>query len=272
MHKLLSRRLCLVMVILTCICAGCGAQQSGPGTLRFHTSGGDIVRQGLLSKDDWQLTFDHVYVTVAEATAYQTDPPYDPVYSADIIRYEISTALDGSHTIDLGSGEGPSIVVGETAEATAGAYNALSWRMVPASAGDAAGYSLVVIGKAEKGGQVVDFALKLDWEAKFLCGDYFRPGEDLKAQKGRLDPGGAADLEMTFALDSVFGDGTSHATSVLNRAALGFEPLAALAQGDVLDIDLDALQAGLSESDYKVFEEALAEIAYTGARLCYHLE
>ena len=261
-----------VLLILACICAGCGGQKSGPGTLQFYASGGDIVRQGLLSKDGWQLTFDHVYVTTAEITAYQTDPPYDPVYSADIIRYEISTPLDGTYTTDLKNGEGASVLVGEVTDAQVGAYNALSWKMVPAAAGDAAGYSLILIGRAEKEGQAIDFTIKLDWEAKFLCGDYFVPGADLKARKGRLDPGGAADLEMTFALDSVFGDGTSHATSVLNRAALGFEPLAALAQGDMLDIDLGALRAGLSDDDYQVFDEALAEVAYTGARLCYHAE
>jgi hypothetical protein len=261
-----------IPLILACISAGCGGQRSAPGTLQFYAGGGDIVRQGLLSKDGWQLTYDHVYVTMAEITAYQTDPPYDPVYSADIIHYEISTALDGEYTVDLSSGEGSSLLVGEATGVETGAYNALSWKMVSAAAGDAAGYSLVLIGKAEKEGQAIDFTIKLDWEAKFLCGDYFVPGADLRAQKGRLDPGGAADLEMTFALDSVFCDGTSHATSVLNRAALGFEPFAALAQGNLLDVDLGGLQEALSDDDYQTLQQTLTEVGYTGARLCYHME
>lgn len=261
-----------VLLTLACICAGCGGQKSQSGTLQFYTTGGDIVQQGLLSKDGWQLTFDHVYVTVAELTAYQTDPPYDPVYSADIVRYEISTVLDGSHTLDLKSGDGTRMLVGEATDVQPGAYNAVSWKMVPASAGDAAGYSLALHGTAEKEGQAINFGIQLDWEATFMCGDHFIAGADLKAQKGRLDAGGMADLEMNFAFDALFGDGTLHETSVLNRAALGFGPLAALAQGDVLDIDLSTLQAELSDDDYQAFGEALIEIAYTGSKLCYHLK
>jgi hypothetical protein len=262
----------LGVVILAFVCTGCGSQRSGPGTLQFYTSGGDIVRQGLLAKDGWQLTFDHVYVTMAEITAYQTDPPYDPVYSADIIRYETSTALDGTHTVDLKGGEDASRLVGEVADAKAGAYNAVSWKMVPASTGDAAGFSLVLIGKAETEGQTINFDMRFDWEASFLCGDYFLSGADLKASKGRLDPGGTSDLEMTFALDSVFGDGRLPAASVLNRDAFGFEPLAALAQDAFLDVDTGDLQAALSGDDYQALEKALTEIGYTGARLCYHME
>lgn len=265
-------RILSTAIVVILVLTACGGLQSGPGTLEFFVSGGDAVRHGLLSKDGWQLTFDNVYATVSEVTAYQTDPPYDPVYSADIIRYETSTALDGVHTVDLRSAEDTPLLVGTVVDAPAGAYNAVSWKMAPASAGDAAGHSLVLVGRAEKEDQALDFVIELDWEASFICGDYFVPGADLKATKGRLDPGGTADLEMTFALDSVFGDGTLHSSSVLNRAALGFDPLAALAQGDVLDIDLDGLRAGLSDDDYKVFEDALKEMGYTGARLCYHAE
>lgn len=261
-----------IVTLIALVLTACGGRQSGPGTLQFYSSGGDIVQQGLLSKDGWQITFNHVYVTVAEIIAYQTDPPYDPVYSADIIRYEISTTLNGTYTVDLKSGESAPVFVGKVTDAKAGAFDALSLKMVPAPTGDAAGYSLVLAGKAEKEGRIVDFTIKLDWQAEFLCGDYFLSGADLKDKKGILDPGGEADLEMTFALDSLFGDGTTPATGVLNTSAFGFDALAALAEGSTLDVDTAGLQAALSADQYALFEQALIDVPHTGARLCYHIE
>ena len=273
MRKPMLMRSTLSLAILACALAGCGGQRSGPGKLQFYASGGDMARQGLLSKDGWQLTFDHLYVTVTGVTAYQTDPPYDPIYSADIIRYKVSTALDGTYTVDLaaGSAEGPAVLVGEDPDAPAGAYNAISWRMAPAPAGDAAGYSMVMIGRAQKDGQAIDLAIQLDWKGGYQCGDFFVHGAGAAEKRGRLEAGGTADLEMTFAVDGIFGDGHVAAASILNQAALGFEPLAALAEGNKLDVDLNSLRSALSADAYQAFEQALTEMGHVGAGLCYYL-
>jgi len=65
--------LSLAGIILTG-CAGGGAT----GRLQVYANGEDFVRQGFVSKDGWSINFDHVYITLADITAYQTEPPYDP--------------------------------------------------------------------------------------------------------------------------------------------------------------------------------------------------
>ncbi|MGB3613727.1 MAG: hypothetical protein WBA10_08035, partial [Elainellaceae cyanobacterium] len=49
------------------------SQNSAPtqaGTLEFRANGEDFVRQGFVSKDGWQMDFDHLYVTLSELKAY----------------------------------------------------------------------------------------------------------------------------------------------------------------------------------------------------------
>ncbi len=86
------------------------------------------------------MVFNHFYVSMNNITAYQTDPPYDPIYAADIIRYETSVSLDGVYTADIAQGGGRRLV-DEITGAPAGLYNAVSWMMTPATEGNGAGYS-----------------------------------------------------------------------------------------------------------------------------------
>lgn len=73
------------------------------------------MRQGFVSKDGWSITFDHVYVVLAEITGYQTDPPYDPHAGSDV-KAKATVRLDGVHTVDLAEGgeDAPPILVGES--------------------------------------------------------------------------------------------------------------------------------------------------------------
>lgn len=261
----------IILAFLALLCTACSSQENAPGTLQFYANGGDKIRQGMLTKDRWALTFEHFYVTVANATAYQSDPPYDPIYAADLIRYATSIVLDGTHTIDLAMGDAPALV-GEILDAPPGTYDAVSWQMAPAMDGAASGYSIVMTGKAEKAGKTVDFNIKLDWEGGYQCGEYFVRSADIMAEKrGLLESGGTTTQEMTFVAEVCFGDGNSPATDVLNRSALGFDPLAALAQGGVLDIDLAGLEQELPADAYAMLNEALTELGHVGEGRCYYL-
>ena len=74
------------------------------GILEFFAQGEDLATAGFvapkLTKDGWELRFEHIFVSVAEVTAYQTDPPFDPAASASpaVISQVI---LPGIHTLDL---------------------------------------------------------------------------------------------------------------------------------------------------------------------------
>lgn len=258
-----------VLLFLAVFFTGCGAQETTEpvartGTLEFRANGEDFIRQGFVSKDGWALTFDHVYVTLAEVTAYQADPPYDPEQGG-AVQAKAKVTLPGTHTVDLAEGgeNEPPILVGKVEDAPVGHYNALSWQMVQADGGPAAGYSLVLIGKAEKEGQTIDFTLKFEQEYAYTGGEFV--GEE---RKGVLVENGTADLEMTFHFDHLFGDAETPLDDGLNVGALGFEPLAAIAENGTVDADLAVLKARLSAADYQKIEEILLHLGHVGEGHC----
>lgn len=207
-----------ILAIVLASCTGGGAT----GKLQFYANGEDFVRQGFVSKDGWSISFDHVYITLSDITAYQTSPPYDP-NSGNDIDGKVTVALDEAYTVDLAEGgeDAPPILVDEISDVPVGHYNAISWKMAKAISGPAAGHSLVVIGTAEKDGQSLDFTINIDEECEYQCGEYV--GD---ARKGILEKGGTADLEMTSHFDHIFGDAELPPDDELNLAAVGFQPFA----------------------------------------------
>lgn len=207
-----------ILAIVLTSCAGGGAT----GKLQFYANGEDFVRQGFVSKDGWSISFDHVYITLSDITAYQTSPPYDP-NSGNDIDGKVTVTLDEAYTVDLAEGgeDAPPILVDEVSDVPVGHYNAISWKMAKAISGPAAGHSLVVIGTAEKDGQSLDFTINIDEECEYQGGEYV--GD---ARKGILEKGGTADLEMTFHFDHIFGDAELPPDDELNLAAVGFQPFA----------------------------------------------
>ena len=246
------------------ILAGCGPRASS-GTLAFYANGEDFVRRGFVSKDGWRIAMDHLYVTLAEVTAFQTDPPYDP-HSSDEIKGKVVASLGGTHVVDLAEGDedAPPVFVGEVGDAAAGQYNALSWRMAQSSVGPSEGYALVIEGTGEKAGRTVEFTIKIPEEYSYRCGEYV--GE---MRKGILVENGTADLEMTFHLDHVFGDAELPPDDGLNVAALGFEPLAQVETGGSLDVNMAALQGKLTSAEYRMLVDALVTLGHVGEGHCH---
>ncbi|MGF1604504.1 MAG: DUF4382 domain-containing protein [Thermosynechococcaceae cyanobacterium] len=236
--------------------------ESGAGTLQVKANGEDFVRQGFTSKDGWKISFDHVYVNLEDVTAYQTDPPFDPD-AKDPLQAKSEVTIP-AQTVDLAAGDESAspIAVGET-EAPAGQYNALAWKMSKATEGPAAGQTLMLVGQASKDGQTVDFTLNVDREFAYTCGEFV--GDE---RKGVVQPNEAADLEATFHFDHVFGDGELPADDELNADALGFAPLAALADGPSLKADWATLKQRLDPKDFQALESALVGLGHVGEGHC----
>ncbi|MEA5501189.1 DUF4382 domain-containing protein [Limnoraphis robusta] len=233
------------------------------GTMQFRANGEDFVRQGFTTKDGWQVNFDHIYVNISDATAYETFTPYDAEAGGEPqAKQTISLVVD--KTVDLAAGgeDAETILVNEV-PAPPGRYNALSWKMNKAQEGPAAGYTMVMQGTATKGGQTVPFTLKLDQELAFTCGDFV--GEN---RKGILQPGETAQLEATFHFDHLFGDGEAPADDEINTGALGFEPLAKAAKGSSLDADLATLKQQLSSEEYNKLIAILPSLGHVGEGHC----
>lgn len=193
--------------------------------LKFLANGEELATEGFvapeLTGDGWTLTFRHIYVGLAEVTAYQTAPPYDAVKGGEIAA-AVKTQLPGRYLVDLveGADEGSRVLVDEM-KAPAGHYNAISWKVVRSESGASSGSSMIFVGTAEKDGKTVDFELVSNEEATYRCGEYV--GDD---RKGFLSQGGSADLEMTFHLDHIFGRADKPADDPMNLEALGFAPFA----------------------------------------------
>jgi hypothetical protein len=237
------------------------------GTLAIRANGEDFVRQGFTSRDGWEITFDHVYVSLAEITASQTDPPFAPE-SGEAIQAKAQVVADSPKVVDLAEGDDRAepILVTEI-EAPAGRFNALAWTMPPATDGPSAGYSLWLQGIATKDGQTLPFTLKLSEALAFTCGDFV--GD---TRKGILTDNGTADLEATFHFDHLFGDSSMPAEDDINTGALGFEPLAALAANGAVDVDSVALAEGLSSADYDTLLSILPSLGHVGEGHCEEIQ
>lgn len=237
--------------------------QAETGTLQIRANGEDFVRQGFTSKDGWGISFEHVYVTMAEITAYQTEPPFDAEAKGELNATQ-QVSLSELQTVDLAMGDAKAdpILVGEV-KAPPGRYNALSWKMPPATGGAANGSVLKLIGTATKDGKTIPFTIAVDQELAYQCGEFV--GD---ARKGTLTANGTADLEATFHFDHLFGDADTPLTDELNQQALGFAPLAAIAQNGKVDVNMAALEKSLSAEDFRKFQAILPSLGHVGEGHC----
>ncbi|MEN9229438.1 MAG: hypothetical protein Q6L68_00905 [Thermostichus sp. DG02_5_bins_236] len=236
------------------------------GTLELWANGEEFIREGFVSKDGWALSFDQVYVTLADITAYQTNPPFEPE-SDQALQVQTQVGLPGPITVNLVSTPEERALLGSLG-VLPGHYNAFSWRMVPATAGPATGYSLWLKGTAQPQGGAegddLDFVLRFDQELAFTCGEYI--GEE---RKGFVAVDQTADLEATFHFDHLFGDGELPPEDGLNQGALGFAPLAALAtDAGSLELDWADLREQLSPAEAEQVLEILRHLGHVGEGHC----
>lgn len=238
-----------------------------PGTLQLRANGEDFVREGFVTKDGWKVTFDQLYANLVEVTAYQTDPPYNAETGGKPEAKE-KVILAQTQTVDLAEGDetAEAILVSEVS-APPGRYNALSWKMLKAASGPAQGYSLLMNGTATKDGQTIPFTLKVDQELEFTCGDFI--GDE---RKGILQGGDTAELEATFHFDHLFGDGGVASDDEINTGALGFVPLAAIAEGGKVEADMGTLKSKLSPADYQKLMAILPSLGHVGEGHCHESE
>ncbi|WP_339379461.1 DUF4382 domain-containing protein [Okeania hirsuta] len=235
-----------------------------PGTLKLRANGEDFVREGFVTKDGWKVTFDQLYANLVEVTAYQTDPPYNAETGGKPEAKE-KVILAQTKTVDLAEGDetAEAILVSEVS-APPGRYNAISWKMPKATVGPAQGYSLLINGTATKDGQTIPFTLKIDQELEFTCGDFV--GDE---RKGILQGGDTAELEATFHFDHLFGDGGAASDDEINTGALGFAPLAAIAEGGKVEADMATLKSKLSPADYQKLMAILPSLGHVGEGHCH---
>ncbi|XFA74078.1 hypothetical protein RYO59_002343 [Thermosynechococcaceae cyanobacterium Okahandja] len=247
---MLQRYLAIALVVSAGLFSACG-QPNPTGTLMVYANGEERLSQGWTSKDGWQLTIDHAYLTVGSMTAYQTQPPFDPQTGSQpeaIATVEFPDAV----TVDLVADDPPLL---GSAPGPVGHFNALAWQTLDPT--------LQLVGTARRGDVNLLFNLTLNQPLQYLCGEYI--GEE---RKGILAANETTALEITLHFDHLFGDGAEPPTAEINQAAFGFEPLAALAIKNQVNVDQATLQERLSAADYKRLLEAMKSLGHVGEGHC----
>ncbi|MEL7507781.1 MAG: DUF4382 domain-containing protein [Cyanobacteria bacterium J06554_1] len=249
------------LAVLPLLLGGVACTQSPDaqvGTLELEANGEDFIRQGFITKDGWQIEFDHVYTNVQDVVAYQADPAFNPETDVDITA-ETKALLTESASLDLAEGDenAEPILVGQV-ETPAGRYNALSWKLVAETEP-----SLRLIGTASRDGETIPFEIAMNPSLAFFCGDFV--GDE---RKGILDPGETAVVETTFHFDHLFGDIDTPEDDILNRGALGFDPFAALAEDGVVNLTPEDLEAKLTKAEKLQLADIYKGLGHVGEGHC----
>ncbi|MCB1154684.1 hypothetical protein KDL45_13600 [bacterium] len=242
-----------------------GAAGRGSGELTFYVSGEDLVTDGFMSKDEWWIRFDHFWVNIAEFTAYQ-----EPIETKHMGHPHEDIPTDAAHEtvpvtqmLDLAA-EGR-LMLSRVEDAPAGNYNFVNFTLAPSPDGDLAGYSMVMTGSAQKNGRVVEFAIPVSTQLKYVDCEH----RETDPYAGVVEPGGEGEVEITLHVDHLFGNAqhTEHA-HVVNNLALGFEPFAEYAAENGYVIDMAPVEEILDADDYAAFIEALREAGHSGEGHC----
>ena len=105
----------------------------------------------------------------------------------------------------------------------------------------------------------IDFIIKIENEYVYLAGDYV--GDELK---GVVVEDSAADLEMTFHFDHIFGDADTPLDDTLNVGAPGFGPFADISTAGVLDVNMAQLQTNMEAGAYQKLLDMLPTLGHVG--------
>ncbi len=261
----------LIAVMAVVLTAGCGSQEEATetdaekaeavetGTLEMDYNMNESPKEGLISKDGWLIKFDHIYMTLANVKAYQTDPPYSPMDAESEFNPVEEVSFEGLYNIDLAQSDDP-VVLAAANDVPVGHYNAVSWDNVQTQDGEYAGYSIVLIGQASKDGEEVAFNLKFDPQYKYLGGEYV--GDE---RKGFVQAGETADVEMTFHFDHFFGDSNKPADCKINTLrAVGFDFFNRFAENGEVNLDMAQMKELLTDEEVNKIVGSLKCLAHSG--------
>lgn len=238
------------------------------GTLTLVGNGEDFVRQGFVSKDGWQINFEHVYVNIAEATAYSTESVFEPQKgdTKEDIKYKNEVDfIETQQTIDLAAGDksADSIEIAKV-QVPIDFYNALTWSLTTAdTTSPASGNTILLEGTANKDSQVIKFQIGLNNSTEYICGEYV--GDE---RLGIVEASSPGKVEFTLHFDHIFGDFNTPPEDALNQDALGFQALAELAQKDNLEVNDDNLFRQLSPENYQLLTQAVVGLGHVGEGHC----
>jgi len=219
------------------------------GTLIFNVNGRHYSSAMFVSEEGWEINLNHVYVSIENPTALQV--PVEKNLSrhgghdhAEIPTGTAHAVLKGLYFIDLHSDspQKPVFELGRITDAAIGNYNYINFSLknLPEDLKDVTdktddnaaerykGYSMILVGTAKNiDEKTFPFEFKFDQEMSFQeCG----PQSNEIENNGVLAENCTASIEMTFHINSIFGDDSEPhgpyepSPGSLNFLAVGFNP------------------------------------------------
>ena len=260
MRNLLLNTKYLILTTLLFL-LGCSSAPA-TGSLAIYANGEDFVRDGFTSVDGWDINFDHLYVNIKNINAFQSETGYDASVGGDPFSNTKSvSSVSGDFLVDLTQDRstGEPVLIHTITSVEAGHFNSVLWEM---SSNDYPAYQL--IGTASKDGETITFDISITENQSFACGEFV--GDE---RKGFVNADETGELELTFHLDHIFGDADSEMTSKINEGALGFQPLADIAENGTLTVTSSDLATLFSTDDYDTFNYTIANLGHVGEGHCY---
>ena len=248
MRGIMQTRSLFLIFFLTLFSLSCNTAPKG--AMSFTMNGEDFVRQGFTDKGGWKISFQHLYVVTEDPTAYSPDTTLEPV------------VLKGQYIADLtGQNLAYPVTIGSLRNVKAGNYQSLKFKIRRAKEGPFKGFSILMLGHAQRGKEKIHFRIALDEEMDY-DGKEGYVGEKVK---GLLSPGGLTEVEMTFHFDHIFGDKNAEPESHVNRGAVGFDFFKRYSRKGQVNVT----QQDLKKSPlFKVFVRSLWNLGHLGEGHC----
>jgi hypothetical protein len=236
----------LVIVLSIFLIFGC-KKKTSTGSLKFVANAESFVANGFKSVDGFKITFTKVILNISDVSVASKDG-------------KKTITLPGSHMVDFKSSADAFVKLAVLNKIPVTEYRRLKWSLKKLKDGEYKGYSLILTGKAIKGGKTIDFTLKFDeevsWDAKEgYSGDII---------KGIVKKGKIGEVEMTFHFDHIFGDGNSPLTASVNKAAAGFGVFAKFAKNNKIVVSQAELKEQLGADVYKKLILAFQGLGHSG--------
>ncbi len=234
------RKIIFIIAILLVM----SACSSTKGELTIIANGEGFVKDGFTDKGNWEISFDNVYVNLSNIEAYSD---------------ENKVSIKDSHFIDLKK-------VGKvvTKSVNVDNYQGLKFSLKKAKNADYKDYTIVMIGKAKKGIQSINFEIKLNEEIRWNCPDGY-VGDEIKGIVEKDKPG---NVEMTFHFDHIFGDIEADIDDHINTGSVGFDYFLPFAKDGKLSVDQDTLKNKTDKDTYNKFVESLKTLGHVGEGHC----
>ncbi len=225
--------------------------------LGLVVNGEAFAQEGMLSKDDWQMSFQEIKVTVGEITASGVPPraaSSDETLEASWPLKEGDEAAS-EQFVTVALQDGPALLGAQ--EVPVGNYNQVQWQW---GGGEA---PRVLKGTAVKDNRTVEFDLELPGAFQVSCGDYV--GDE---RKGIVAADSEGEVELTLHLDHLFGDGDSPSNAEVNVTAMGFDPFAATAEEGKVVLAAATADSWATPQLRQLLKEVLMSMPHVGEGHC----